>query len=79
MTSPQVTKGHGPLPRSPVTLSELEEMKRTVLFGADDVEHLRLSLDVAKDEVEEMHAAWVKSCLLQVTLWSHAYVKERDS
>lgn len=30
------------------------------------------------DEVEKMHAAWVKSCLLQVTLWSHPYVKDGD-
>ncbi len=28
--------------------------------------------------VERMHTAWVKSCLLQVTLWSHAYVKDGD-
>lgn len=32
----------------------------------------------AADEVEKMYAAWVKSCLLQVTLWSHPYVKEGD-
>jgi hypothetical protein len=30
------------------------------------------------DEVEKMHAAWVKSCLLQLTLWSHPYIKEGD-
>jgi hypothetical protein len=30
------------------------------------------------EEVEKMHAAWVKSCLLQVTLWSHPYVKSGD-
>lgn len=30
------------------------------------------------EEVERMHAAWVKSCLLQVTLWSYPYVKEGD-
>jgi hypothetical protein len=30
------------------------------------------------EEVDKMHAAWVKSCLLQVTLWSHPYVKEGD-
>jgi hypothetical protein len=30
------------------------------------------------DEVERMHAAWVKSCLLQVTLWSYPYVKDGD-
>jgi hypothetical protein len=32
----------------------------------------------ADDEVEKMHAAWIKSCLLQVTLWSHPYVKDGD-
>lgn len=30
------------------------------------------------DVVEQMHAAWLKSCLLQVTLWSHPYVKDGD-
>jgi hypothetical protein len=30
------------------------------------------------EDVDKMHAAWLKSCLLQVTLWSHAYVKEGD-
>jgi protoglobin len=29
-------------------------------------------------DVEGMHAAWTKSLLLQVTLWCHPYVKERD-
>lgn len=28
------------------------------------------------EDVEKMHAAWVKSCLLQVTLWSYPYVKD---
>lgn len=32
----------------------------------------------APDAVDKMHAAWVKSCLLQVTLWSHPYVKDGD-
>ncbi len=32
----------------------------------------------APEEVERMQAAWVKSCLLQVTLWSHPYVKDGD-
>lgn len=30
------------------------------------------------EDVEKMHAAWIKSCLLQMTLWSHPYVKEGD-
>jgi hypothetical protein len=29
-------------------------------------------------EVERMHAAWLKSCILQVTLWSHPYVHVGD-
>ncbi|UJR79895.1 protoglobin domain-containing protein [Sandaracinus amylolyticus] len=32
----------------------------------------------APDQVERMHQAWVKSCLLQVTLWSHPYVHAGD-
>lgn len=32
----------------------------------------------AAEDVEKMYAAWVKSCLLQVTLWSHPYVKAGD-
>ncbi len=31
-----------------------------------------------QSEVEAMAQAWVKSCLLQVTLWSHPYVKDGD-
>ncbi len=30
------------------------------------------------EDVERMHQAWVKSVILQVTLWSHPYVKEGD-
>jgi Protoglobin len=32
----------------------------------------------APEQVEQMHAAWLKSCLLQVTLWSYPYVKDGD-
>jgi hypothetical protein len=30
------------------------------------------------EDVEKMQAAWLKSCLLQVTLWAHPYVKDGD-
>lgn len=30
------------------------------------------------EDVDRMHAAWVKSCLLQLTLWSHPYIKDGD-
>lgn len=29
-------------------------------------------------EVEKMYAAWLKSCLLQMTLWTYPYIKEGD-
>jgi hypothetical protein len=29
-------------------------------------------------DVEKMHQAWLKSCLLQLTLWSHPYIHEGD-
>jgi len=32
----------------------------------------------AAEDVDRMHAAWIKSCLLQVTLWVHPYVKAGD-
>ncbi len=30
------------------------------------------------EEVDKMYNTWVKSCLLQLTLWSHPYVKTGD-
>lgn len=30
------------------------------------------------EDVERMYLAWVKSCLLQMTLWSYPYVKDGD-
>jgi len=29
-------------------------------------------------DVDKMYEAWVKSCLLQLTLWAHPYVKDGD-
>ncbi|HEX6239632.1 MAG TPA: protoglobin domain-containing protein, partial [Polyangiales bacterium] len=32
----------------------------------------------SQDEVEGMHVAWRKSCLLQLTLWSYPYIQPGD-
>jgi hypothetical protein len=32
----------------------------------------------APDEVDRMHQAWIKSVLLQATLWCHPYAKDGD-
>ncbi|HXS16302.1 MAG TPA: protoglobin domain-containing protein [Polyangiaceae bacterium] len=126
---PGYTHGTLAVGRSPVTVTDFNQMKASALFSDEDVKYLRMSYDIVKDrieaildvwygfigsqvlstvivpfrdlfalifpvtftlrpflaqgghaadEVEKMYAAWVKSCLLQVTLWSHPYVKEGD-
>ena len=40
------------LPRSPISVAEFETMKKSALFGPDDVAALRLSHDVLADQVE---------------------------
>jgi hypothetical protein len=32
----------------------------------------------AAADIDKMYEAWVKSCLLQVTLWSHPYIEDGD-
>lgn len=32
----------------------------------------------AAEDVEKMYAAWLKSCLLQMTLWTYPYIKDGD-
>jgi Protoglobin len=57
-TIPGYTHGTSSIARSPVTLAELERMKQTVLFGAADVVHLRMSHEVLKDHVEAILDVW---------------------
>ena len=44
--------------RSPVTLDDFELMKKTALFGEDDVDSLRMSHDVLKDQVDAILDVW---------------------
>jgi hypothetical protein len=55
---PGYTHGSAGLSRSPVTLTDFDEMKASVLFGEDDVKYLRISRDVVKDEVEAILDVW---------------------
>lgn len=53
------THPHAPsLARSPVSLSEFEAMKQSVLFGEDDVRLLRQSLGIVRDQVEAILDVW---------------------
>ncbi|WP_422368348.1 protoglobin domain-containing protein [Pelagibius sp.] len=46
------------LPRSPVTLSDLDLLKKTLLFTEDDVTHLRLAGEVLSDQIEAVLDVW---------------------
>jgi hypothetical protein len=58
MNIPGYTYGTAAVTRSPVTAADFELMKRSVLFGDEDVTYLRLSHDVVKDEVEAILDVW---------------------
>jgi hypothetical protein len=55
---PGYTHGAPVVAKSPVTLTDFEQMKASVLFGEDDVKSLRISHDVVKDEVEAILDVW---------------------
>ena len=55
---PGYTHGTAAVARSPVTPADFELMKKSVLFGNEDVTYLRLSHDVLKDEVEAILDVW---------------------
>jgi hypothetical protein len=57
-TIPGYSFGTSAVPRSPVTLAELEQLKASVLFGDDDVRHLRASREILRDHVEEILDVW---------------------
>jgi Protoglobin len=58
MTIHGYTHGSPTLARSPVSLSDFNEMKQTVLFGPDDVAYLKMSHGVVRDEVEAILDVW---------------------
>ena len=58
MNIPGYTYGTNAVPRSPVTLADFELMKKSVLFGDEDVKYLRLSHDIVKDQVEAILDVW---------------------
>lgn len=50
--------GSPSLPRSPVSTDDLELLQRTVLFGPEDREALRLAGEVLSDQVEDVLDLW---------------------
>jgi Protoglobin len=58
MTIPGYTYATPSVSPSPVTLADFELMKKSVLFGDEDIRYLRLSHDVVKDQVEAILDVW---------------------
>jgi hypothetical protein len=52
------TFGTASVPRSPISLADLQEIQNSLLFGEDDVRYLRLSHDIVADQVEAILDVW---------------------
>jgi protoglobin len=55
---PGYTYGTDAVPRSPISLQELELLKGTLLLGEDDLAALRRSGEVLADQVEDILDVW---------------------
>jgi hypothetical protein len=57
-TIPGYDFGAPSVPRSPISVEEFELLKKSVLFGDDDVLALRTSLEVLRDQTEAILDVW---------------------
>lgn len=49
---------YGSASQSPVTLKELEELKKAVLFSAEDEKYLKMAGEVLKDQIDAVLDLW---------------------
>ena len=55
---PGYTLGDRSIQRAPITLAELEEIKKSLLMSDEDIRYLRMSHDVLEPHVEELVGVW---------------------
>ena len=55
---PGYTYGETQVPRSPVTMAELDQLKETLLWTADDDQALRMAGDVLAERVGDVVSTW---------------------
>ena len=55
---PGYTYGSSEVPKAPISLDELELMKRTVLLTDEDIRYLRISKHILEDQVEQILDVW---------------------
>lgn len=58
MDIPGYTRGTPAIPRSPISLEAFALMKQSALFTDDDVQALRLSHDIVKDQIDAILDVW---------------------
>jgi hypothetical protein len=58
MIIPGYSYGSGDLPRSPVSLEQLQDLKRSAGFTDEDERYLRLAGEVLKDQTSQIVAHW---------------------
>ena len=56
--SEYATPGIGPMPAAPISMQEFQEMQEVALFTNEDVQYLRMSWDVLRDQVDAVLDAW---------------------
>jgi hypothetical protein len=56
--SDYAASGFGPLPASPISLEEFQDLQATAQFTEDDARALRLSWDALRDQVEAVLDVW---------------------
>ncbi len=55
---PGYTYGRSEVARSPVTLADLESLKKSLLFTEEDVRYLRMSKPILADQVDDILDVW---------------------
>lgn len=66
------TYGNAAVAKSPITLAEWEELKKSALFSEEDVVYLRLSHEVLADQVDGLLKAW------RGVIFDHAHLRAYD-
>ncbi len=69
--------GTSAIPHAPITMDEFELMKKTALFGEDDVRYLRMSLPIVQEQVEEILDVWYGFVAANPHLL-HAFTRKSD-
>jgi hypothetical protein len=55
---PGYDRGKDNVAKSPITMAEWEELKKSALFGEEDIVYLRLSEEILEDQVSELLKTW---------------------